>query len=275
MSQRSDYLAFGGDPRGDQVDQAGALEYLRKLGYGHGELHQTRAAMAERKVESFSFDSLSSRYCDFCFDRIMGGEYEVLKDGRDRCSRCSRTVLSTHEQFVDEFQQVRVNMELAFGIDLGVPLTVRMVNARDIARRTGETFVATGGVDPRVLGFARVKDERHELFIENGSPRLAAISTMAHELTHIWQFKSWDQSEILSRYGRKNHLAVYEGMATWAQVQYLLFTRNLDYAHRQHAYTLQRQDEYGDGYRIYIERYPLNVDGDVWDESPFTQSLPL
>jgi hypothetical protein len=275
VSSRSDYLEYGGADLAGNVDRAGALEYLKSLGYGSGELQQARAALAERRVDTFTFDSLGSRYCDFCFDRIMGGEHEVLKDGRDRCSRCSRSALSTHEQFVDEYQQVRVNMELAFGIDLSVPLTVRMVNARDIARQTGETFVATGGVDPRVLGFARVKNGRHELVIENGSPRHAAITTMAHELTHIWQFKNWSGSQISAQYGRKNHLVVYEGMSCWAQVQYLFYTREIDYAQRQHAYLLQRQDEYGDGYRIYIERYPLNVDGDVWDESPFTNAMPL
>lgn len=275
MSNRSEYLNYGGAELAAHVDQSGTLAYLKSLGYANGELEQARAALAERKVDTFTFDALNSRYCDFCYDRIMGGEYEVLKDGRDRCSRCSRTALSTHDQFVDEFEQVRTNMELAFGIELGVPLLVRMVNAREIARRTGETFVATGGVDPRVLGFAQVKDGRHELFVENGSPRLAAVATMAHELTHIWQFKSWSIPQIHAKYGRKNHLPVYEGMASWAQVQYLLYTRDVDFAHRQHAYLLQREDEYGVGYRIYIERYPLNVDGDVWDESPFTNPFPL
>lgn len=275
MSKRSEYLSYGGSEIAANIDQEATLAYLRSLGYANGELEQARAALAERKVDSFTFDALNSRYCDFCFDRIMGGEYEVLKDGRDRCSRCSRTSLSTHEQFVDEFEQIRTNMELAFGIELGVPLVVRMVNARDIARQTGETFVATGGVDPRVLGFARVKDGRHELFIENGSPRLAAVATMAHELTHIWQFKNWNESQIIAKYGRRNHLAVYEGMASWAQVQYLLYTRDIDYAQRQHAYLMQREDEYGVGYRIYIEKYPIDVDGEVWDQSPFTTAFPF
>jgi hypothetical protein len=150
-----------------------------------------------------------------------------------------------------------------------------MVNAREIARKTGETFVATGGVDPRVLGFARVKDGRRELFIENGSPRLAAITTMAHELAHIWQFRTWNDSQIVARYGSKNRLAVYEGMAAWVQVQYLLYIRNFDFAHRQHAYLLEREDEYGDGYKIFLQRYPLNLDGEVWDESPFHNQFPL
>lgn len=272
---RSDYLMFGGHVASEALDLNGTRDYLVALGFGGGELERARAAIAARTVEEVSLDAVGARYCDFCLGRIMGGEYDLLKDGRERCSRCSKTVLSTHEQFVETFQQVQVNMEMAFSITIEAPPTVKMVNAREIARTTGETFTPTGGVDPRVLGFVKTDRSGQELWIENGAPRMAAITTMAHELTHVWQHAHWEQAVIDARYGKTNRLAIYEGMATWAQVQYLLFIRDFDFAFRQHTYALAREDVYGDGYRVFLEHYPMSVDGDVDDNTPFTSEFPL
>lgn len=273
--QRSDYLDYGGAEAALSLNLEGTQRYLESLGFGRGDLSQARAAMESRTSEPFVLDALGNRYCDFCYAIIMGGEYEELKDGRDRCSRCSRSVLNTHERFVDEFHQVRSNMEIAFGISLGAPMILKMVNAREIAKKTGETFTPTAGVDPRVLGYATRTKNGQELYIENGAPRLAAVTTMAHELTHVWQFANWNEAAILGKYGTKNRLPVYEGMATWVQIQYLYFMRDVDYAQRQQAYALSRDDEYGDGFRIFLDRYPLRLDGDVDEDSPFKGKFPL
>jgi len=272
---RSDYLTYGGNRGAAGLRAADTQAWLESQGFDRGELRAARQAVGALQVAEFTFDAIGGRYCDFCFVLIMGGEYEQLNDGRERCTRCSKTVLSTEEQFVEEFAKVRSNMEVAFSVTLNAPTIVKMVNAREIARRTGETFTATPGVDPRVLGFALKTGNGHELFLENGAPRLAAITTMAHELTHIWQYGNWDEGAITKAYGAGNRLAVYEGMATWTQVQYLIFTRDFDYAQRQHAYALMREDEYGVGYRVFLDRYPLSLDGDPGKESPFHHDLPL
>ena len=275
MTNRSSYLEFGGVPSAAAIDLAGAQAYLESLGFGNGELRQARNALDSRVSVEFEFEAFGARYCDFCFARIMGGEFEELKDGRERCSRCSRSVLSTHDQFVSEFQQVRRNMEIAFGIIINTPMVVKMVNAREIARRTGESFTPSAGVDPRVLGYAVKSKAGQELFIENGSPRLAAVTTMAHELTHVWQIANWNEAAILTKYGRQNRLPIYEGMATWVQVQYLFFIREIEFAQRQQAYALSRDDAYGDGFRVFLERYPLRFDGDIDEVSPFVGEYPL
>jgi hypothetical protein len=272
---RSEYLRFGGLPAANEIDMEGTRNYLSALGYGRGELAQSRAAIATRKDQDFSDAGFEGRHCDFCFGPIIGSDYDLLKDGRDRCSRCSRTVLSTHEQFVDEYEQVRRNMEAAFEIRLDAPKEVRMANAREIQRRTNETFTPSAGVDPRVLGFVRNTSSGQELWIENGSPRMSAITTMAHELTHVWQNSNWNAEEIKKHYGKKNVLIVHEGMSIWAQIQYLLFTRENDFALWQHAFAMDRQDVYGIGYRIFLERFGLSFDGDVDQDSPFKHAMPL
>ena len=70
---------------------------------------------------------------------------------------------------------------------------------------------------------------------------------------------NWDQKEVLARYGHENRLAVSEGMATWAQIQYLLHMHEFAYADRQEAYAEQRTDEYGEGFRVFRDHYSLDV----------------
>jgi len=275
---RSDYLNFGGVPQADAIDIEGTRDFLEGLGYGRGDLRQARDAISQPRPRDFLLEGregIEGRLCDFCFGPIWGGDFEHLKDGRDRCSRCSRTVVGSLEQFVDEYQQVRRNMELGFEIQLDVPMRVRMTNAKEIQARTNEVFTPSAGVDPRVLGFVEKSSSGQELWIENGAPRMAAICVMAHELTHIWQNSVWDQRAIRKQYGKKHELVIHEGMATWAQIQYLLLTREIDYAKSQHDYAWDRQDEYGVGYRLFLARYPFSFDGEMDRDSPFHNPMPL
>ena len=269
------YLEFGGAAEAERIEATETLAYLRGLGFGGGYLEQARAAVDAARGRRFRFEPLNANYCDFCFAKLMGGEYDRLRDGRERCIRCSRTVVGSQERFIEVFLETRRNLEAAFGITLGVSMTVRMVNAREIARRTGEVFQPTPGVDARVLGFATATRSGYSLYIENGSPKLAAITTTAHELTHIWQYLNWRKPEIIARYGAAHQLAVYEGMATWAQVQYLLDIREYEYADRQEAYAEQRTDEYGAGFRAFRDRYPLDRLGAAERDSPFRNPIPL
>ncbi|MBP3468892.1 MAG: hypothetical protein J6K26_05180 [Lachnospiraceae bacterium] len=58
-------------------------------------------------------------------------------------------------------------------------------------------------MDGRTLGFAQKDASGYSLYIENGSPRLAAMATIAHELTHIWQYQNWDDKAIIAAYVRR------------------------------------------------------------------------
>ena len=271
----SDYLAYGGHPAAANLDLIGTRDYLRAGGFSDGELGRARAAVERFERRPHAFEPLNANYCDFCFIKLMGGEYDRLKDGRERCVRCSRTVLRSSDEFTELFESVWRNMESVFGITISVAMRVRMVNARQIARETGERFEATPGVDARVLGFAKQAKDGYSLYIENGSPRLAAMTTIAHELTHIWQYLNWNAGQIEQRYTPERRLLVYEGMATWAQVQYLLFIGEIEHAARQEAYALQRDDEYGAGFRVFAEQYPLKRDRDSEFDSPFRHRYPL
>ena len=112
--------------------------------------------------------------------------------------------------------------------------------------------------------------------MENGSPRLAFLDTMVHELTHIWQFVNWDSNEIEKLYGNgSNRDIVYEGMAMWASVQYLYQIGETAYAELQESNIEARQDVYGVGFCLYREKYPFVKDFSVIKFSPFSSMPPL
>lgn len=152
---RSDYLEFGGAAEAAAIDLAGTVEYLTGIGLGGSYLSKARQAVSDYEKRSFTFEPLNASYCDFCFVKLMGGEYDRLQDGRERCVNCSRSVVKTSDDFTEIFLDVRRNMEAAFGIRLTVAMRVRMVNAKEIARRTGEKFAPTPGWTPESSGLRR------------------------------------------------------------------------------------------------------------------------
>ncbi|WP_157487066.1 hypothetical protein [Leucobacter salsicius] len=272
---RSSYTNYGGAPEGQALSLIATRDFLSRSGFGDGPLRQARKGLASAHRKPFAFEAIGANYCDFCFSKLMGGEFDRLEDGRERCVRCSRSVVRTKEEFVELFTTTRRLLELAFDINIEVSMNVHMVNAREIARRTGESFEPTPGVDARVLGFAERSDAGYSLHIENGAPALAAVSTIAHELTHIWQFSQWHPEMIKTRYGADKRLLIFEGMASWAQIQYLLCIKEFEFADRQEAYVEQRTDEYGVGFRLFREHYPLNRNGLAGRRTPFQREHPL
>ena len=269
------YLEFGGVAPAHSLDSSAALAYLQAKGFGDNYLEQSRTAVGRHSGVEFVFDPVTTNYCDFCAKPLMGGEFDRLQDGRERCITCSKTAVTTHEEFVALYQEVRRNLEIVFEIQLNVGITVRMENAKAIAKHTHEHFQPTPGFDARVLGFATRSASGYELRIENGSPTLPSIQTMAHELTHIWQYRRWDQAAMDARYGAQNHLFIYEGMASWAMLQYLYSTKETDFANREAAMTRARKDEYGEGFRMFEERYPLSIGSQVMRDTPFKNAFPL
>lgn len=274
--QKNCYLKYGYDVIHDFLDIEGTIEYLSGYDFNKNPLQQARtgAELAEEYAKTYDPQKYGAHLCDFCGIELIGGEYELLKDGRERCNRCSMTAVKTGEEFKELYKNVLRNMETFYGIKLNVAIKVRMTDAKKIARHFGEKFVATPGFDGRTLGFAQKDKNGYCIYVENGSPKLAAMATIAHELTHIWQYLNWDDKAINEVYGRNNSLEVYEGMAKWAEIQYLILLNEIPYAKRQEITTRLRQDAYGQGFIKYAEKYPLTY-GTKIGSSPFNENPPL
>lgn len=274
--QKKCFLKFGYSVIDTFLDLTGTAAYLAQYGYDRNPLQQVRdnEKAAEEYGKTYDPQKPGAHFCDFCWNEIAGGEYEILKDGRERCSHCSATALRTGEQFKEVFKMVLRNMEIFYGIKINTAIKVRMTDAGTIAKHFGKAFVPTPGVDGRTLGFAQRDSSGYSIYIENGSPKLAAMATIAHELTHIWQYQNWDEKAINDAYGAHNSLEVYEGMAKWAEIQYLLYLNETAYGKREEILTMLRQDEYGRGFIQYRKKYGLSYSQEK-KVTPFQVFPPL
>lgn len=267
------YLLYGGDEIDEGIAVEDALAYLTECGFDNNDMKRVRQAEKGDKSE----DTLPVvEVCDFCGIGLTGVSYDTLADGRTRCNRCSSTAIHTLEEFRTLYRRIMSAMETFYDIWIGVPIKVRTADARTIAKKSKMLYKPTRGFNPRVLGFARLDKNGYSIYIENGSPRLAAAATIAHELTHIWQYINWDAKEKKRQYGKgSNRNIVYEGMAKWAEIQYLYLIGETSYARQQEEITERRNDAYGLGFVLYREKYPLSRGTELPMETPFRTEPPL
>ena len=264
------FLLFGGSRLPEAIVPEQTLEYLKSLGYAENALKQARTNknMAEL-IEKGLTGGADGHLCDFCGRPLSGIEHEVLSDGRERCSNCSRTAVRSGEEFEKILSGVLANINRFYGVQITVPVRVQMVNAKKLHRKLGKTFVPTGNADGRILGVAIKAKDGYSILVENGAPRIQSTMTLVHELSHIWQYLNWDRNAILYQYGKEQELELYEGMAKWVEIQYAYLIGETATARREQMVTSLRQDEYGRGFNKYLQCYPLSQDLQMPRHTPF------
>lgn len=268
---RKNFLLLGGSGDAPSLNISDTIKFLKKNGLGNNSLSQTREGRNVAKLleETYNPNKNNTHFCDFCGVELVGTEFETLIDGRERCMNCGRTAVKTAEEFTAIFKDVLRNMESFFGIQFNCGIRVEMVNAQKLQRVLNEKFVPTSGFDARAVGVAVDDSGGYKILIENGAPRTSAIMTIAHELTHIWQYLNWDRSYIIKKYGKNRRKDVYEGMAVWVEIQYAMLINEKMAAKRTEIVSLRRQDEYGRGFRQYHERYPFSEGSYINKPTPF------
>ena len=266
------YLLYGNEEEPENINTKGVLEFLKEMGYFNGPLEQARRGLneAENTEKKLMMDRKGSHYCDFCGRELFGGEYEILLDGRERCNFCSRTAVKTEKDFKKIYDEVMHNLDILYGIKITVPIKIKMVNAKTLHKQLGYTFVPTEKADGRILGVAiRDRKNNYTILLENGSPRLSAMMTMVHELTHIWQYLNWNAAKIKLLYGEAQNLEIYEGMAKWVEIQYAYLMNEKQSARREEIITRLRDDAYGRGFVKYADVYPLSTGVQLMGKTPF------
>lgn len=265
------YLLYGAAELSDQLALTETYDLLKQFGYSGKSLYQARTGktIAELIEASYNPAKRGAHFCDFCGVELSGAEFDVLSDGRERCPSCGRTAVKTEKEFIDIYKTVLKNMDTFYGVRIKVPVTVRMTSAKKLYKRLGKQFVATSGFDARAIGVAIKDKEGYSLYIENGSPKLNAMMTMAHEITHIWQYTNWDKAQIIRAYGAANELEIYEGMAMWTEIQYAYLIGEAATAKREEIVTRMRQDVYGTGFIKYAAQYPMSYGTHLDGKSPF------
>ena len=269
--QRQCYLRFGYEGIDSCIAVEETLAYLGGLGLSDNELRRARRGGPVRDAAG-----QDEGRCDFCGLPLSGVAYDVLADKRVRCVSCSASAIRTVEQFRVLYERILPTMESFYDIRMRMPIRVRTADARVIAKQAGTVYKPTSGFDPRVVGFAKMDKDGFCIYIENGAPRLAAMDTIVHELTHIWQYENWDKRANNKQYGKgRNRDIVYEGMAMWSSIQFLYLIGETGFARRKEREARQRQDVYGEGFRLYCEKYPLSRSPVPPQYTPFHTQPPL
>lgn len=265
------YLRYCGGKRTSALDLDGTKAFLQGIGFDGGELRKAREG--KDCAESFrnaDKNKNNQMFCSYCGAKIAGVEYYRLPDGRMRCTSCSSTVVKTKAEVEELCSRVLSNMDDFFGAAIDVPVSVEVLDERKLKKKIGVPLGTRDSQSMLVLGVAINKKKKYTILLENGAPRISLIATFAHELTHIWQYTHWDDQKNFKKCSKDKRLLIYEGMAKWAEIQYLYLVGETNVAKREEHITRNRQDEYGIGFCLYEERYPLTREAMTCEDTPFT-----
>ncbi len=267
------YLKFGFEQIDTRLKLQDVLKYLTVRGFSQ---NAYRKARTRNPMEESLLDMNVVNHCDFCGKPVNAVSYERLTDGRIRCNDCANSAINTVDEFRDIFKQVSSLMQSFYGINYNVEMSIVTADANVIAKGAGSIYKPSTEYAERVLGFAKKERGRYAIFIENGSPRLGTIFTLAHEMTHIWQYLNWNPRDIKKLYPSPiERDLVYEGMAVWASIQYLYLIGETAYARDQELIMEFAEDVYGEGFKLFCEKYPLIKDSALVKYSPFVQFPPI
>lgn len=270
------YLKYGEGKRTTALDLSGTKAFLQDLGFDGGELRQARIGKDDAEKYRGADGDKNSMRCSYCGAQISGVDFYRLPDGRLRCTSCSNSVVNTKAEVEEICERILTNMENFFGATIDVPVAIEVVDERKLKKKIGASLGTKDDRSVLILGVAIEKKKKYSMILENGAPRISLIATFAHELTHIWQYTHWDNQKHFKKCPKKKRLLIYEGMAKWAEIQYLYLIGETAVAKREEAITRGRNDEYGIGFCLYEDKYPLSRDTMTCNDTPFiTTGYPI
>ena len=244
---------------------------MQEIGFDGGELRQAREGKnCAENMRNTDKNKNNQMFCSYCGTELSGVEFFRLPDGRMRCNTCSNTVVKSKAEVEALCKRVIENMDSFFGARIDVPVSIEVTDERKLKKKLGIPLDTRDSQSMLILGVAGNKKQKYSIILENGAPRISLIATFAHELTHIWQYTHWDNNKNLKKCPKSKRLLIYEGMAKWVEIQYLYLIGETTVARREEYITRNRQDEYGIGFCLYEDRYPLSREAMFCEETPFT-----
>ena len=265
------YLKYREGKRNTALDLDGTKSFLQEIGFDGGELRQAREGKnCAESLRNTDKNKNNQMFCSYCGTELSGVEFFRLPDGRMRCNTCSNTVVKSKAEVEALCKRVIENMDSFFGARIDVPVSIEVTDERKLKKKLGIPLDTRDSQSMLILGVAVNKKQKYSIILENGAPRISLIATFAHELTHIWQYTHWDNNKNLKKCPKSKRLLIYEGMAKWVEIQYLYLIGETTVARREEYITRNRQDEYGIGFCLYEDRYPLSREAMFCEETPFT-----
>jgi hypothetical protein len=204
-------------------------------------------------------DTEACAYCGrFIAPHTSGGGVRY-SDGRYICNICRESaVTNVNEASALMAEVARYLEQFGMEIELG-EVDLHVIGLQTMQQKSGKgSYRLTGFTDfeeTKTL-FGISTDRRIDVYLLYGMPRIDVVSTVAHELAHVWQFRAGRLS---------NDRAFAEGSCNYAA--YLVLE---NYRSREAEYVManlvsDESDVYGEGFRR-VKRFAEAEGIDVWLE---------
>ncbi len=199
--------------------------------------------------------------CTFCGRRSYFAW--KFKDNRILCGHCHEHILSQEDEITQVFKETVEYMSTFYNVTVSENINVRFQSKDAIERVAGKVI---GG---RTVGFFTPVSSTNndgELWIERKGPAVTMQSTMAHELTHAWQFAEIDIDALLKCLGKNANQKLkllQEGHAVFVQIDYMRRVYETDFADvLEKEYSSRTDDVYGIGYELFKQFYEKEIEND-------------
>lgn len=258
----SDYLFFGYDHYSQELALHETLAILDTL-LTRKKIREVRSDYLGRIIdEDIINSSTSETQCVFCGRSVSAAQIHSLHDGRQRCFTCNESAIDHVLGVEPLYRDVRQFFKDVYLVNLPEDIELFVVSTAEINNMSGVPYILEAG-SSRLTGKASMDgDGKLRVIIENGSPRTHTLSTLAHELTHIWQFENLQVDEM--------DMEELEGFATWVEVHMMTQMGEVPYANMLKEQLESQQDLYGRGYRLMEEKLSILP----YNATPFDLYVP-
>ncbi|WP_373232774.1 hypothetical protein [Cohnella sp.] len=173
-------------------------------------------------------------------------------------------VVTTIEDLQEIYREVRAVMSVRLKHTAREGLKLSFVPAQALHSLSGVPVVPATEQPIRMCGQTVRGDQGSmHVYMANATTRVDAIATLAHELTHIWQYDHLQMDVIPSE--------KLEGHAMWVEISVLESLGYSEEAERIREGLLDRSDIYGKGFRLLVAK----LEEDAAFSNPFVFMLSV
>lgn len=195
------------------------------------------------KVIDENFSVAQARPCSFCGKPILGSGI-LLDDGRAMCQACAKHRATTKKEVTELLKKAYALIESRYDVKVPDGIKIKFARREEIQREAGYG----------VIGY--YSPSQHLIKVLRGGPEANVLATLIHELTHAWQWRE----------GKVGNLETYikEGHSMYTEVECMRDAGYEEYANHIHETTINRDDEYGEGYRYWLAKLEKEEDKNIF-----------
>jgi len=232
------YLYFGDSKMPVMFDTKRLTEWLNA---------STTPIEHNEKILDGKFAIAASRYCAFCGRPVFASGIDI-GGGRVMCEVCAKHGVKSTRKIERILRQAYNIIHSKYGAIIPPGIGIEFAPAAVV-----ESIVKA---KPGYVSLGVYVVSKHKIYVVKDYPEKRILATVIHELTHAWQHKEvpWILAEDKEKY--------CEGHTSYVEVQ-CMYEFDAEFASALEAKLMKRSDEYGEGYRYWVEylkgKYDENI----------------